>query len=122
MTDRLHGIWRDWRGFVLFIAVMLVTAILGAACPAGEPEAFRVIHAQPDQDEFAGRVATKVMQTALGVRDSVMKLTDVLVYVCVYFIGGLLLVAKLLVNQAKAVVRPVQAGLFGQWCVFEIAR
>ena len=32
------------------------------------------------QDEFAGRVATKVMQTALGVREAVMKLTDVLVY------------------------------------------
>ena len=46
------------------------------------------------QDEFAGRVATKVMQTALGVREAVMKLADTLVYVCVYFIGGLLLVAQ----------------------------
>ncbi|MCP4471200.1 MAG: ABC transporter ATP-binding protein [Gammaproteobacteria bacterium] len=46
------------------------------------------------QDEFAGRVATKVMQTALGVREAVMKLTDVLVYICVYFIGGLALVAS----------------------------
>jgi len=44
------------------------------------------------QDEYAGRVATKVMQTALGVREAVMKLTDVMVYVCVYFIGGLTLV------------------------------
>ena len=44
------------------------------------------------QDEYAGRVATKVMQTALGVREAVMKLTDVLVYVCVYFIGGIILV------------------------------
>ena len=40
------------------------------------------------QDEFAGRVATKVMQTALGVREAVMKLTDVMVYVCVYFGGS----------------------------------
>jgi ATP-binding cassette subfamily B multidrug efflux pump len=46
------------------------------------------------QDEFAGRVATKVMQTALGVREAVMKMADVLVYVCVYFIGGLILVAN----------------------------
>jgi ATP-binding cassette subfamily B multidrug efflux pump len=46
------------------------------------------------QDEFAGRVATKVMQTALGVREAVMKLADVLVYVCIYFAGGLLLVAS----------------------------
>jgi ATP-binding cassette subfamily B multidrug efflux pump len=46
------------------------------------------------QDEFAGRIATKVMQTALGVREAVMKLADVLVYVCVYYAGGLLLVAS----------------------------
>ncbi len=45
------------------------------------------------QDEFAGRVATKVMQTALGVREAVLKVSDVLVYVSVYFIGGLVLVA-----------------------------
>ncbi len=47
------------------------------------------------QDEFAGRVATKVMQTALGVRETVMKIIDVFVYVAVYFIGALLLVATL---------------------------
>ena len=39
------------------------------------------------QDEFAGRVATKVMQTALAVRDCVMIVTDILVFVSVYFIG-----------------------------------
>lgn len=37
------------------------------------------------QDEFAGRVATKVMQTALAVRETVMKLIDLMVYVAVYF-------------------------------------
>ncbi|MGB7389621.1 MAG: ABC transporter ATP-binding protein, partial [Marinomonas sp.] len=37
------------------------------------------------QDDFAGRVATKVMQTSLAVRESVMKLLDVLVYIVVYF-------------------------------------
>jgi ATP-binding cassette subfamily B multidrug efflux pump len=46
------------------------------------------------QDEFAGRVATKVMQTALGIRESVMKMADVMVYVSIYFIGGLILVAN----------------------------
>jgi ATP-binding cassette subfamily B multidrug efflux pump len=45
------------------------------------------------QDEFAGRVATKVMQSALAVRDAVMKLADVMVYVSVYFLGAMLLVA-----------------------------
>ncbi len=44
------------------------------------------------QDEFAGRVATKVMQTALGVRETIMKVIDVLVYVGVYFVGALILV------------------------------
>ncbi len=45
------------------------------------------------QDEFAGRVATKLMQTALAVRECVLKLFDVLNYVVVYFIGALVLVA-----------------------------
>jgi len=38
------------------------------------------------QDEFAGRVATKVMQTALAVRDTWMILADILVFVVIYFI------------------------------------
>jgi ATP-binding cassette subfamily B multidrug efflux pump len=46
------------------------------------------------QDEFAGRVATKVMQSALGVRDAVMKLADVMIYVAVYFLGAMLLVGN----------------------------
>ena len=45
-------------------------------------------------NEFAGRVATKVMQTALAVRESVMKLLDVFVYVSVYFISMTILVAS----------------------------
>ncbi|MBL8337969.1 MAG: ABC transporter ATP-binding protein, partial [Rhodoferax sp.] len=38
------------------------------------------------QDEFAGRVATKVMQTALAVRDVWMILADILVFVLIYFV------------------------------------
>jgi ATP-binding cassette, subfamily B, multidrug efflux pump len=45
------------------------------------------------QNDFAGRVATKVMQTALGVREVVMKVSEVLLYVGVYFTGALLLFA-----------------------------
>lgn len=37
------------------------------------------------QDEFAGRVATKLMQTALAVRDVWMIVADILVYVVIYF-------------------------------------
>ncbi|MCP4380002.1 MAG: ABC transporter ATP-binding protein [Hyphomicrobiales bacterium] len=38
-------------------------------------------------NEFAGRVSQKVMQTSLSVRETVLKLLDVLVYVSVYFLG-----------------------------------
>ena len=44
------------------------------------------------QDEFAGRIATKLMQTSLAVRETVVKLFDIGNYVLVYF-GGTLLVA-----------------------------
>ncbi len=44
--------------------------------------------------EFAGRVATKVMQTSLAVRETVMKLLDVFVYVLVYFITMIAMVAS----------------------------
>jgi ATP-binding cassette, subfamily B, multidrug efflux pump len=40
------------------------------------------------QNDFAGRIATKVMQAAMGTRDTVMKITEVLVYVGVYFTGA----------------------------------
>ena len=46
------------------------------------------------QDEFAGRVSAKVMQTALAMRDVVMTVADMVVYVLVYFItSGVILVA-----------------------------
>ena len=41
------------------------------------------------QDDFAGRVATKVMQTALAVREVLALTTEVFVYVAVYFLGAL---------------------------------
>lgn len=47
------------------------------------------------QDEFAGRVATKVMQTSLAIRETVMKVLDTLVYVGVYFLSALVLMASL---------------------------
>jgi ATP-binding cassette subfamily B multidrug efflux pump len=45
------------------------------------------------QDEFAGRIATKVMQTSLAIRETVMKTVDVFVYVCVYFFSILVILA-----------------------------
>jgi len=40
-------------------------------------------------DEFAGRIATKLMQTSLAIRETILKLLDVLVYVSVYFLSML---------------------------------
>jgi ATP-binding cassette subfamily B multidrug efflux pump len=46
------------------------------------------------QDEFAGRIAAKLMQTSLAVREVVMKILDMLVYVSVYFTGAVVLAAS----------------------------
>ncbi|MGI9351792.1 MAG: ABC transporter ATP-binding protein [Rhizobiaceae bacterium] len=45
-------------------------------------------------DEFAGRVATKVMQTSLALRDATVAILDVMVFVSVYFLGALILVGS----------------------------
>ena len=37
------------------------------------------------QNDFAGRIANKMMQTALAVRETITKLLDVMVYIIVYF-------------------------------------
>ncbi|MCK5881929.1 MAG: ABC transporter ATP-binding protein [Sinobacterium sp.] len=47
------------------------------------------------QQEFSGRVATKVMQTALAVRDAILKVVDVLLFITVYLICTIILVASL---------------------------
>jgi ATP-binding cassette subfamily B multidrug efflux pump len=45
-------------------------------------------------NDMAGRIATKVLQTALAVRESLMKLLDVLMYVSIYFLSTLILFAS----------------------------
>ena len=47
------------------------------------------------QDEFAGRVAAKVMQTALAVRDCWMIVADILVFVVIYFVTMVTVVGRL---------------------------
>ncbi|HEX4242340.1 MAG TPA: ABC transporter ATP-binding protein [Steroidobacteraceae bacterium] len=44
------------------------------------------------QDEFAGRVAAKLMQTSLAVRDTWMLLADIMVFVSIYFVTMTLVV------------------------------
>lgn len=64
------------------------------------------------QDEFAGRIATKVMQTSLAIRESVMKLLNVMVYILVYF-------SSMLVVIGQADTRLIYPVLV--WLVFYIA-
>ncbi|MFT7285928.1 MAG: ATP-binding cassette subfamily B multidrug efflux pump [Halieaceae bacterium] len=52
------------------------------------------------QDEFAGRIAARVMQTSLAVRSVVLTLLDILVYVAVYFISVLALLGSIDVRLA----------------------
>ena len=42
-------------------------------------------------NDFAGRIATKVMQTALSVRDSIVSINGLVVYVVVYFSSALVI-------------------------------
>lgn len=46
------------------------------------------------QNEFSGRIATKVMQTALAVRESVMKVLNVILFAIVYIATTFVLVAN----------------------------
>ena len=46
------------------------------------------------QNDFAGRIANKLMQTSLAVREVVTKVSDVFVFVGVYFFGAVFVVAS----------------------------
>ena len=46
------------------------------------------------QDEFAGRIATKVMQTALAVRDTWLIVAEILVFVVIYFVTMLAVIGS----------------------------
>jgi ATP-binding cassette subfamily B multidrug efflux pump len=45
-------------------------------------------------NDFAGRVATKVMQTSLAIRETVMKILDIFIYVISYFLSMIVVVAS----------------------------
>ncbi|WP_420392776.1 ABC transporter ATP-binding protein [Acuticoccus sp.] len=45
-------------------------------------------------DEFAGRIATKVMQTAIAVRDVSLRVFDIFAYVLAFFVGMLVVAAQ----------------------------
>lgn len=65
------------------------------------------------QDDFAGRIATKVMQTSLSVRETVMKTLNVFVYVCVYFTS----IVVLLAQADYRLMIPMLVWLFAYICI-----
>jgi len=96
-------LWTDHGGTLGLLALVLLSSILVAALQSlFKQQALsgnfpmrlrwnfhRLMLAQSMsfyQDEFAGRIATKVMQTALAVRDVWMIVADILVYITIYFV------------------------------------
>ncbi|MFK7792195.1 MAG: ABC transporter ATP-binding protein [Devosiaceae bacterium] len=94
-----------WMGFLMLIvlpaAVIWQTLVVHQTLLGNYPMrirwmAHRYLLGQSQSfyaNEFAGRVATKMMQTALAVREAMMKMFDVVVYVAAFFIGTLFVAA-----------------------------
>lgn len=104
LVNEADTLW--WMGFVVLIAlpvtVLLHSLVIHQTLLGNYPmiirwQAHRYLLSQSVsfyQNEFAGRLATKVLQTSLAVRESVMKVLDVLLFVVVYFIGMLFLIGN----------------------------
>ena len=107
--DRLwedHWLTLSLMGGVIVILIPLVSFVYEAARHQGllgnfamrvRWQAHRYVLRQSlsfFQDDFAGRIATKVMQTALAARDVVLKVIDIFLYVMVYFTASVILFAS----------------------------
>ena len=82
---------------VLFHSLLLFQALMGNYPMVVRWQAHRHLLGQSlsfFQNEFAGRIATKVMQTSLAVREVVLTLLHVMVYIGFYFGGILFVVAS----------------------------
>ena len=100
-----EGMTLLWIGLLIVVALPLIvfahSAIIHQTLQGNYPmiirwQAHRYLLGQSlsfFQNEFAGRIATKVLQTALSIRETVMKTLDVLLFVAVYFTGITLLIA-----------------------------
>ena len=96
--------WSDNKWHLLFYGVLalIVQPIIAATSDSVENQGMRgnfamrirwlahryMLRQSMDffHNEFAGRVSTKVMQAALGVRDVVMKLSQVIAWVAMFFV------------------------------------
>ncbi len=82
---------------VLFHSVVIHQVLLGNYPMIARWQMHRYLLRQSMKffsNEFAGRVATRVMQTSLAIREAVMKLADILVFVGVYFLSMIVLVGN----------------------------
>ena len=107
--DPTHFIEQEWPillGFSLFVLVLmplligsnsllLHQSIMGNFPMKVRWQAHRYLLNQSYaffQQDFSGRIATKLMQTALAVRDTVVTVLNVLVFISVYLVTTLILV------------------------------
>ncbi len=67
------------------------------------------------QNDFAGRIATKVMQSSVGVRDVVLKFAEILNYVIVYFLAALVLFAVSDIRLTAPLIAWLGAYLMALW-------
>lgn len=67
------------------------------------------------QNEFAGRIATKVMQTSLAIRETVMKLLNVMVYILIYFASMLVVIAQADVRLILPILAWLAFYILAQW-------
>ena len=103
---------------VFFDSVIIHQSILGNFPMIVRWQAHRYLLGQSYgffQDEFAGRIATKVMQTSLAVREAVTKVLDVLVYVGVYFVSMVVLMASSDIRLSAPMVAWIVAYLCLLW-------
>jgi ATP-binding cassette, subfamily B, multidrug efflux pump len=106
-TANRDTFWADNKWHLLFYATLavIVQPIIAATSDSIENQGMRGNYAMRIRwlahrymlrqsmdffhNEFAGRVSTKVMQAALGVRDVVMKLSQVIAWVAMFFVSAL---------------------------------
>ncbi|MFU1519759.1 ABC transporter ATP-binding protein [Vreelandella alkaliphila] len=101
-----HGLWLAGVGLLVIIGLPLLVlaqslvthqSIFGNYPMIGRWLSHRHMLSQSlafYQDEFAGRVSQKVMQTALAIRETVTKVMDLMVYAIVYFTGAAILLGR----------------------------
>ncbi|MEM9898387.1 MAG: ABC transporter ATP-binding protein [Pseudomonadota bacterium] len=106
-----------------FYGLMLHQSVLGNLASAMRWRMHRRILGQSISffsDEFAGRVSTKVMQTALATREVATKLVDILVYVCVYFLSTVVLVA--IADPRLSIPMALWIAAYGVLCWYFVPR